>query len=93
MFIKSDPGPCPICSVPHTACVAPGSGGAIVAGPIQTPTSITVPTPAASVVPPAERPAAVPTVTTTSAPPPDPPFTTKNYRGRDKREPPGSGQV
>jgi len=43
MFIKSDPGPCIVCSAQHTTCFAPGSGGAIVAGPIQTPTEIVVP--------------------------------------------------
>jgi hypothetical protein len=44
-YIKRDPGCCPVDGSPHTTCCAPSSGGAIVAGPIQTPTSITVSAP------------------------------------------------
>jgi hypothetical protein len=78
MYLKKDPGPCPVDDAPHTTCCAPNSGGAIIAGRVVTPTSITVATP------------------TTAAPPSTPPtesttFTTKNYRGRDKREPPTGG--
>ena len=91
MFIKRDPGPCPVDDSAHTTCCAPSSGGAIVAGPIQTPMSITVPTPMSappapeSFRPPEQHPPAP------TASPPDTAFTTKNYRGRDTREPPTGG--
>ena len=77
IHLKRDPGPCIIDDMPHETCCAPGSGGALVAGRVVTPTSITVPT---SSTPPVA----------TEATPPDPKFTTRNYRGRDKREPPPS---
>jgi hypothetical protein len=87
MFIKRDPGPCPVDDAPHTTCVAPHSGGVIVAGPTQTPTSITVPTPTVG-----EESPVVNQSTgrdgekSPMSPPPDPTFTTKNFRGRGKRE-------
>jgi len=77
-YIKRDPGCCPVDGSPHTTCCAPSSGGAIVAGPIQTRcrrrNNRT------------ELPAPIPASTATPAPP-DPTFTTKHYRGRGKREP------
>jgi hypothetical protein len=83
MFIKADPGPCPIDDMPHTTCVAPGtSGGVIVAGRIDTPQTIIVPTPSTPPTAPA------PIAEATSTPPTT--FSTKDYRGRGKREPPPS---
>ena len=79
--IKRDPGPCIIDDAPHETCCAPGSGGAIIAGAVVTPTSITVPTPTTK-----QNGIGDPDVST----PPNSSFSTKNYRGRDKREPPPS---
>ena len=76
IYLKHDPGPCPVDDAPHHTCVAPGSsGGAIIAGAITPTTEIVVPTPS--------MPSAAPAVTdtTTSTPPTDSTtFTTSTYR-------------
>jgi len=51
MYLKKDPGPCPVDDAPHTTCCAPNSGGAIIAGRVVTPTSITVATPTTAAPP------------------------------------------
>jgi hypothetical protein len=81
MFLKRDPGPCPIDDAPHTTCCAPTSSAAIVAGPITPATSVTVRTDSNVAL-------------TTHLPPvpPDPPattFTTTSYRTRIRRPPAG----
>lgn len=75
MFVKRDPGPCPIDGTPHTACCAPGPDRAIVAGRITPATAVIVPSAPAPAAPPV-----------TDAPP-APAFSTGTYRGKRARPP------
>jgi hypothetical protein len=77
MFLKRDPGPCPVDDAAHTSCTAPTSSNAIVGGRITPVTSITVSTPTAAAAP--------------DSPPP--PFTTGNYRRGKKTPPPDAGGI
>jgi hypothetical protein len=74
MFLKRDPGRCPIDDAPHTTCVAPNTSGVIVAGPITPATSVTVPTPS--------TPSTPPVVTTATPPTPPPDLPTSSPRRR-----------
>jgi hypothetical protein len=81
--LRRDPGPCPICSAPHTSCTAPPTGS-IVAGSITPIVEITIPgPPSASASPEAAAP---------PSPTPEPQrFTAATYRGRKRATPPLHG--
>lgn len=67
---SEDPGPCPVCGVPHTACVSPDYRGGPIVGPLRRPGGLPV---ARRVVPP------VPLEATRES------IATKDYRGRDAK--------